>query len=297
MTQGTLACLPSTKSDRPGVRRTACRLIVNADDFGASEAINEAVLRLADDGIVTSTSLMVSGAAARDAVQIVRDRPSLAVGLHLAPVDAAPVLPPAEVPLLLEAGGRRLRADFRAAGIRYSLSPARQAQLRAEAEAQFKSFAGLGLPWSHVDCHLHFSLTPAVFRIAVDLATHYGVPALRIPQDDFALYRAMDPTDAPRQRGLAFWFDAFCKRQRRRVALTQLRTTRYCYGLFRTGRLDEEYLVRLIERLPDGDLELHCHPDLSTPAGRAEFEALRSGRVRRALEQRGVELATYSSLG
>jgi hopanoid biosynthesis associated protein HpnK len=297
MTQGSLVCREVLRPGDDSSRRAACRLIVNADDFGASEGVNEAVMRLADDGIVTSTSLMVSGAAALDAVQIVRDRPYLAVGLHLALVDAAPVLPPDEIPLLLGAGGDRLRADFRVAGIRYSLSPARQAQLRAEAEAQFKAFAGLGLPWSHVDCHLHFSLTPAVFRIAVDLATRYEVPAFRIPQDDFALYRSMDSLDAGRQRWLAFWFDAFCKRQRRLLDLTQLRTTRYCYGLFRTGRLDEEYLVRLIARLPDGELELHCHPDLSTPAGRTEFEALRSRRVRRALEQRGAELATYSSLG
>ena len=49
-------------------------------------------------------------------------------------------------------------------------------------------------------------------------------------------------------------------------------------------------------RLPDGDLELHCHPDLSTLAGRAECAALRSSRFRDALGKRGVILATYRSL-
>ena len=34
------------------------RLIVNADDFGSSEAVNEAVVRAYTDGVLTSCSLM-----------------------------------------------------------------------------------------------------------------------------------------------------------------------------------------------------------------------------------------------
>ena len=37
------------------------RLIVNADDFGSSEAVNEAVVRAYTEGVLTSCSLMVTG--------------------------------------------------------------------------------------------------------------------------------------------------------------------------------------------------------------------------------------------
>lgn len=58
-------------------------LIVNADDFGLCPEINEGIARAYDDGIVTSTSLMVRWPAAAAAAAMARSRPGLSVGLHL----------------------------------------------------------------------------------------------------------------------------------------------------------------------------------------------------------------------
>jgi len=57
-------------------------LIVNADDFGASTGINRGILDCHIRGIVTSTSLMVTGRAVHEAVAMSRDHPALAIGLH-----------------------------------------------------------------------------------------------------------------------------------------------------------------------------------------------------------------------
>jgi predicted glycoside hydrolase/deacetylase ChbG (UPF0249 family) len=57
-------------------------LIVNADDFGASTGINHGILDCHTRGIVTSTSLMVTGRAVHEAVAMSREHPALAVGLH-----------------------------------------------------------------------------------------------------------------------------------------------------------------------------------------------------------------------
>src|SRR5262245_51388002 len=57
-------------------------LIVNADDFGASAGVNRGVLECHTRGVVTSTSLMVTGRAVQEAVAMSRDHPALAVGLH-----------------------------------------------------------------------------------------------------------------------------------------------------------------------------------------------------------------------
>jgi len=58
------------------------RLILNADDFGASAGVNRGVLDCHTRGVVTSASLMVTGRAAQEAVAMSRDHPALAVGLH-----------------------------------------------------------------------------------------------------------------------------------------------------------------------------------------------------------------------
>ncbi len=57
-------------------------LIVNADDFGASTGVNRGILDCHTRGVVTSTSLMVTGRAVDEAVAMSRDHPALAIGLH-----------------------------------------------------------------------------------------------------------------------------------------------------------------------------------------------------------------------
>jgi predicted glycoside hydrolase/deacetylase ChbG (UPF0249 family) len=57
-------------------------LIINADDFGASQGLNRGILECHTRGVVTSASLMVTGRAVHEAVAISRDCPGLSVGLH-----------------------------------------------------------------------------------------------------------------------------------------------------------------------------------------------------------------------
>jgi chitin disaccharide deacetylase len=57
-------------------------LIINADDFGASVGVNRGIFESHKRGVVTSTSLMVTGRAVCEAVAISRDCPGLSLGLH-----------------------------------------------------------------------------------------------------------------------------------------------------------------------------------------------------------------------
>ena len=58
-------------------------LIVNADDFGLSDGVNDGIIEAHERGIVTSTSLMVHQGAAEAAAAYGRRRPALSVGLHV----------------------------------------------------------------------------------------------------------------------------------------------------------------------------------------------------------------------
>jgi hopanoid biosynthesis associated protein HpnK len=270
----------------------SCRLIINVDDYGWSEGVNEAVCRLYDAGIVTSTSLMVAGPALSEGLERLENRPGLAVGLHVALVAAPSVLPPQGLRHIVDERGW-LSSRHARAGLGYSLLPAWRSELARETAAQFHAFARLGLPWSHVDSHRHFHLTPALFREMLRHSREYGASGFRVPEDDWQLYHRMDPVDARKQRTLARVFSLLAGRQRSALRDSGFTLTDRCYGLFRTGRLDAEYLAELVGRMPDGLHELHCHPDVSTEKGQAEFEALASPAFRGALEKREVRLTTY----
>ena len=53
------------------------RLLFNCDDFGRTPEINAAVLKAHREGVLGSASLMVTGAALDEAVEIARANPSL----------------------------------------------------------------------------------------------------------------------------------------------------------------------------------------------------------------------------
>ena len=57
------------------------RMIVNADDFGFSEAVNHGILKAMQEGIVTSIMANMPGFA--HAVQLYHEHPDMAVGVHL----------------------------------------------------------------------------------------------------------------------------------------------------------------------------------------------------------------------
>ena len=59
------------------------RMIVNADDFGFSEAVNHGILKAMQEGIVTSTSIMANMPGFAHAVQLYHEHPDMAVGVHL----------------------------------------------------------------------------------------------------------------------------------------------------------------------------------------------------------------------
>src|SRR6185369_5219302 len=86
--------LPDSQKDK----RSAHRLIVNADDFGVSEPVNEAIIRAFNEGVLTSASLMVTGVAFEQAVMLAKENPGLAVGIHLVTVVGRSVLPHSQVP-------------------------------------------------------------------------------------------------------------------------------------------------------------------------------------------------------
>ncbi len=168
----------------PAAVSPARRLIVTADDFGASLEVNEAVERAHRSGILTSASLMVGAAAAEDAISRARRLPSLAVGLHLALVRARPVLPASDLPALVGPDGR-FPDGLVGSGFRFFFRPSSRVQLEREIRAQFEAFRRTGLELDHVDAHNHMHVHPTVLEIVLRVGREHGLAAVRVPREPF----------------------------------------------------------------------------------------------------------------
>jgi len=281
------------------------RLIVTADDFGLAIPVNEAVELGHRHGILTSASLMVTAAAAADAVERARGLPRLGVGLHLVLVDGRPALPPEQIPDLVGSDGRFLDNAVRA-GIRIYLSARARAQAAAEIRAQLLAFSKTGLRLDHVDGHHHFHLHPTVQRILLRLAPEFGITAVRVPQEPFLpVWRAS--RQQPVRRLLAcLLLRGRTSAMKRRLRRAGIRFNDAILGLADSGRMRPERIRGLMSALPDGTTELYVHPATRRwgeldplPADyepEAEYAALIDPEIRNALSASGVALTTFGDL-
>jgi chitin disaccharide deacetylase len=274
------------------MRPTRC--ILNADDFGHSRSINEAIVKAHTEGLLTSCSLMVSGDAFAEAAQLAQEHPALGVGLHLVLVCGKSVLPPSAIPHLAN-----IRGSFSAypviAGLRYCFSPVAKQELRREIEAQLEKFLATNLPCSHVDSHFHMHMHPTVFDIVLEVAEGFGIKHLRLPNAELSLHRRLSrrwPPDLLTAATFKLLYRRNVKRAKERGFIAAERV----YGLLQTNRLDEAYLCGLLQHLGGQTNEIYCHPDMATARGQVELQALLSPKVTETVAQPGLRLTTYREL-
>lgn len=269
------------------------RLIVNADDFGRTASINAAVVRGHREGILTSASLMVNESAAAEAVALARENPGLGVGLHLTLAGGRSALPCERIPGLADVRGAFRSSPF-AAGWRYFFERSLRSQLRDELGAQFERFHTTGLRLDHVNAHLHFHLHPVVCDVLMENASKWGVTRMRLTRDPLGLNARLASGRWIYRATHAVVFRWLSRRAAPAFARANVRHTKAVFGLLQDGRVEEQFLLRLLPALPEGDSELYSHP--CADQFPAELEALISPRVRELVQRLGLQLIRHQDL-
>ncbi|MGD0503256.1 MAG: hopanoid biosynthesis-associated protein HpnK [Steroidobacteraceae bacterium] len=273
------------------------RLIVTADDFGAAHEVNEAVETAHRHGILTAASLMVSGAAAADAVVRARHMPQLRVGLHLVLVEGRPTLPASQVSRLVGADGL-FRSDMASLGAEIAFSPRARSQLIAEITAQFEAFAATGLALDHCNAHKHFHLHPSIGRMMASIGSRFGVRAVRVPEEPLSVLREIEPSTARAPALITAPFAWLLKRQLRAAGLAYPDRV---FGLHWSGAMTRPRLAGLLRHLPEGLTEVYLHPATGAYAGSApgyryrdEMDALTSADIVHAVRSGSVGLGGFA---
>lgn len=129
-------------------------LIVNADDFGWSQEVNEGILKAHCEGIVTSVSLMTTMPGFEDALQKIKENPNLDVGIHL---------------------------------------DATRGAARQSFDHQIQQVLNRGVRISHLDTEKHIHCLPSIFEIVLELAEKYRIRAIRFPWERLRLSSLGNP--------------------------------------------------------------------------------------------------------
>src|SRR4051794_37160350 len=121
-------------------------LIVNADDLGAYEPVNDEVFELMEKGLVTSATVMANGPAFDSAARRIPKFPNCSFGVHLNLTVFAPCGPTAGLEPILDENGH-LSPKLTSAPLSRSLRDA----VARELAAQVQRVLDAGIPVSHFD--------------------------------------------------------------------------------------------------------------------------------------------------
>lgn len=288
------------------------RLIINADDFGMTPGVNRAVVEARQSGVLTSTTLMATGAAFEEAVQLATQAKTLDVGCHVVLLEGTPLLPAREIPSLAAQdidGVTQFRRGFRAF-IQAALAGKLHGEdIYREARAQILSLQKAGIEVSHVDTHKHAHVFPAVFRPLLRAALDCGVTAVRNPFEPMCAMswqRLRSRRDLWSRylpvRMLQAFADQFVA-ECRNLGISSPQGT---FGITLTGYADEESFLEMLDRIPAGNWELLCHPAYEDEmwlqlgpragSGKEELQMLLSPHVAATIRDNGILLASYSDL-
>ena len=164
-------------------------LIVNCDDFGMHDAVNAAVVESIENGIASSCSLMVACPAAAHAMRLLRERPHIPFGIHLALIRDAPeyrwgpAADKADVPSLLDPDTNELYIDTPVQRATL-LAAAKLSDVERELREQIDGVFDAGLAPTHLDWHcLADGGRADILDLAMALANEYGLAA-RVWLDD-----------------------------------------------------------------------------------------------------------------
>lgn len=152
------------------------KLIVNADDFGFSEAVTQSIIKCHQEGIVTSTTILAGAPYFEEAIQLVRENPKLGIGVHLA----------LDGPLNIRKGPSSLidpqtQTFFEDMVVERKIitGALKYDELVAEYAAQIEKVKNTGITITHLDHHHHFHLYFPILKAMITVAKKYGIPFIR----------------------------------------------------------------------------------------------------------------------
>lgn len=148
------------------------RVIITADDYGMSKAVNTAIEEGIEARLITSTNVMMNMPFSDDAVRLKKLSNAVSVGIHWTLTCGKPISDPRRIRSIVDSDGNFLPySEFRS---RLRKGKIKKEDVCTELTAQYEKFrALLGVPdyWnSHQNVHVDFG----VYDWFVDVALKLG---------------------------------------------------------------------------------------------------------------------------
>ncbi|MCX7918963.1 MAG: ChbG/HpnK family deacetylase [bacterium] len=258
------------------VEKPRTRLIIRCDDIGLCHGVNMAFRRVAEQGMVTAASVMVTTPWIDEAVEILNQHPEISVGVHLTlnsewkEYKWGPILPYDQVPTLVNEFGKfySTRKEFMA-------HKPKVGEVAKEIRAQLDFALRKGLKISYIDNHMGTAISTLEFQQEMEkLAKEYRIGISRY----FGEIDIGNVYSFPPEQKLA-----------EGLKLLDAMTTAGTYLLVCHIGTDTPEMQAMTDVHPFGLKNMSVHRQ-------AEADMLCNAQFKQALQKKGIQLIGYNEL-
>ncbi len=250
-------------------------IIVNADDLGASQDVNDAIFAMMKSGRVTSATIMANGLAVASALHDARHFPACSFGIHLNLTQFAPLSDGVRLAPILR-DGEMARGAIQKAPRR----PALVMGAHQEWSAQVARVLASGVPVSHFDSHHHVHTLPFLLPALKALMARFGIWRVRLSKNLYSRELPATRAKLAQKAALNAALRYLLPRARTTSAFTEFQSF---YDLVRGGA-----------KLEQSSIELMAHPGAGSDLYRRETELIAAHAVDEL--QPGAQLVSYHSI-
>lgn len=281
------------------------KVIINADDFGLSEGINQGIIEAHKAGTLTSASIMANMPAFQNAANLSKENPQLGVGVHLNLVRGKAILV-RETSTLTNSSGYFY--NFHQVLGRLLLGKFDLKEIEEEFKAQIKKVINSGLTPTHLDTEKHIHGFPSILKILMNLAREFKIHQIRSFRQGWIIDRNYHSIFFDLSQYKLLFLNITTKFNRRYFYKYNIKTPDFFYYL----NENTPDLLNVFRSLQEGVSEIVCHPghfskelEGNTEFGKfsilnqnriAQLHLLLNPELRQAIVALKINLINYSKL-
>ncbi len=279
------------------------KFILNADDFGMSNAFNRAVLDGYNHGFLTSASICANGEAFDAAVnEILPECPNLGIGVHLNIIEGHALRDFTKMNMLCDLNGKFVN------GYGKMIYLSGNEDFMEQVEAEFRLQIEKVLNYTkvdHLDSHVHVHAIPKIFELTCKLAKEYQINQVRtqfekfytVPDIEFHLNFKYPPNLLK-----IMLLNSFTVKNNKKIQEHELKTNDYLIGVGYTGMMNDKTLYCGLEAInQDCTVEAlihpcnHINPKKAKSQHQIEFNITQNMDLKDKIQRLGFEITNYKS--
>ncbi len=248
------------------------KLIVTADDYGMCDVVDKAIDAGIENGIITTTNVMLNMETLENARDLRQRYPHISVGVHFNVTTGKPVSNPKDIPTLVDDDG-----VFWKIGVfkkKYSEGKIAPRDLEHELEVQAALFEKICGKADYWNTHENSSLHTKAFKVFEKVAKNHDIKATRTFQRVYFDKKGLPLKTEIREFLVKNFFNIWFSSIRKRFVMPRARVVSFD----KTSKTEGDVLLDALKRDGRNFIEVVFHP--ATVADSPYFGNISSERVK-----------------